>query len=119
MKTDLSPRERAVLDLAVQGYTDEMISRQLGIEVGTVNTYWVRLRGKLGHLSRTELVARYVQKNADETLAAAREEADFAKQDEAARSDGEARAQMELLDAAHEEILRLKRRLNELGFDHG
>lgn len=65
MKSELSARELAVLTLAVQGFTDEMIAKELGIECGTVNSYWVRIRGKLGNFSRTELVARFVQRNAD------------------------------------------------------
>ena len=65
MKSELSARELAVLTFAVQGYTDDMIANELGIECGTVNSYWVRIRGKLGNFSRTELVARYVQKKAD------------------------------------------------------
>ena len=69
MKNQLSDRELTVLTLAVQGFTDDMIARELGIERGTVNSYWVRIRGKMGNLSRTELVARYVQRCADLTLA--------------------------------------------------
>jgi len=65
LKYDLSGRELAVLTLAAQGYTDDMIANELGIQRGTVNSYWVRIRGKLGNLSRSELVGRFVQKNAD------------------------------------------------------
>ena len=65
MKTELSTRELAVLTFAADGYTDDMVARELGIQCGTVNSYWVRIRGKLGNLSRSELVARFVQKNAD------------------------------------------------------
>jgi len=65
VKSELSARELAVLTFAVQGFTDDMIANELGIECGTVNSYWVRIRGKLGNLSRTELVARFVQRNAD------------------------------------------------------
>jgi DNA-binding CsgD family transcriptional regulator len=65
LKTDLSDRELAVLTFAAQGYTDDMVAQELGIQCGTVNSYWVRIRGKLGNLSRSELVARFVQKNAD------------------------------------------------------
>jgi len=54
-----------VLTLAARGYTDDMVASELGIQCGTVNSYWVRIRGKLGNLSRSELVARFVQKNAD------------------------------------------------------
>ena len=65
LRTELSARELAVLTFASQGYTDEMISHELGIQTGTVNSYWVRIRGKLGNLSRSELVAHFVQRNAD------------------------------------------------------
>ncbi len=65
MKTDLSARELAVLNFAAKGYTDDMVASELGIQTGTVNSYWVRIRGKLGNLSRSELVAQFVQKNAD------------------------------------------------------
>lgn len=68
MKNRLSGRELEVLSLAVKGYTDDMIAQELGIECGTVNSYWVRIRGKMGNFSRTELVARFVQKNADVAL---------------------------------------------------
>ena len=54
-----------MLSYAAQGYTDEMVSHELGIKRGTVNSYWVRIRGKLGNLSRSELVARFVQENAN------------------------------------------------------
>lgn len=65
LKTELSTRELAVLTLAAHGCTDDMVASELGIQCGTVNSYWVRIRGKLGNLSRSELVARFVQKNAD------------------------------------------------------
>lgn len=65
LKTELSTRELAVLTFASQGYTDNMVANELGIQCGTVNSYWVRIRGKLGNLSRSELVAHFIQKNAD------------------------------------------------------
>jgi DNA-binding CsgD family transcriptional regulator len=65
MNRQLSTRERQVLELAAKGHTDDMIASELGIETGTVNSYWVRVRGKLGHLSRTHLVANFVQGQAD------------------------------------------------------
>lgn len=65
MKPKLSKREEQVLELAVKGKTDDMIAQSLGIERGTVNSYWVRIRGKHGHLSRTHLVANYVRAQGD------------------------------------------------------
>ena len=52
----LSVREREVVELAIDGCTDEQIAQALGISTSTVNSYWVRVRGKLGQLSRTEIV---------------------------------------------------------------
>jgi len=46
-----------VLNLAIDGRTDEQIAQSLGIRNATVNSYWVRIRGKIGYLSRTEMVS--------------------------------------------------------------
>lgn len=54
----LSPRENQILNFAIEGMTDQQIALQLGISTSTVNSYWVRIRGKVGHMSRTELVAQ-------------------------------------------------------------
>lgn len=101
MKSELSTRELSVLKLATQGFTDDMIARELNIERGTVNSYWVRIRGKLGHLSRTELVARYVQSNADAGFAETTDRVNA----EAAKRDSKNK---ELLDKANAEIDRLR-----------
>lgn len=60
----LSEREKEILDLAIQGLTDQQIGNKLDITASTVNSYWVRIRGKVGHLSRTELVSKIVQQRA-------------------------------------------------------
>jgi len=52
----LSPREREVLDLIAQGYTNQQMADQLGLSVKTVETYRSRLVEKLGLRSRAELV---------------------------------------------------------------
>jgi PAS domain S-box-containing protein len=57
----LSDRERQLLELARQGFTDQAIAKELEISVPTVATYWGRIRIKMGPLSRPELVAHYVQ----------------------------------------------------------
>jgi PAS domain S-box-containing protein len=54
---DLSQRETQLLLMAADGHTDYAISAKLGISVATVNSYWVRIRSKLGAQSRTEAVA--------------------------------------------------------------
>lgn len=57
----LSVREREIVDLAVEGHTDEQIGQLLDISTSTVNSYWVRIRGKLGQLSRTEVVSKFLR----------------------------------------------------------
>lgn len=56
-RSRLSGREDAILEAAIEGMTDIQIAGRLDISQSTVNSYWVRIRGKLGQLSRTELVA--------------------------------------------------------------
>lgn len=57
----LSVREREVVDLAIRGATDAGIAHELSLSVSTVNSYWVRVRGKVGQLSRTEIVSKMLQ----------------------------------------------------------
>ncbi len=62
-----------MLRLASQGLTDQSIAGELGLSLATVGTYWGRVRIKMGPLSRTELVARYLQEEADQALESLRE----------------------------------------------
>jgi DNA-binding CsgD family transcriptional regulator len=57
----LSAREREIVELAAMGKTDEQISQALGISPSTVNSYWVRVRGKVGQHGRTEIVSDYLR----------------------------------------------------------
>lgn len=66
--SELSPRETQLLQLASEGLTDQAISNQLAISLATIATYWGRIRIKFGPLSRTEIVAKYVQSQANEEL---------------------------------------------------
>ena len=52
----LSQREREVLELIAQGFTNQQIADHLGLSVKTVETYRARLVEKLGLQSRAELV---------------------------------------------------------------
>lgn len=65
---DLSPRETQLLLLASEGLTDNAISLKLGISVATVNSYWVRIRSKLGAQSRTEAVAMALRAQAEASM---------------------------------------------------
>jgi PAS domain S-box-containing protein len=57
----LSEREREILELSCDGYTDCGIANKLSISKGTVNTYWGRIRAKLGSRSRPELIALWIR----------------------------------------------------------
>jgi len=52
---DLSPREREVLRLLAEGYSNQQIADQLRVSVKTVETYRTRLRQKLGLKGRADL----------------------------------------------------------------
>ena len=54
LNPDLTPRELDVLDLLAQGYSNEQISKELGLAYQTVRNYVSRIYSKLGVHSRTE-----------------------------------------------------------------
>lgn len=64
----LSPRESEIVELAIQGLTNEGIAHQLGLSVGTVNTYWLRIRLKVGGVGRTDTVAKVIKDRAEKAL---------------------------------------------------
>ena len=51
----LSRREREVLQLLAQGYSNQQVAGQISVSVKTVETYRTRLRTKLGLKDRAEL----------------------------------------------------------------
>lgn len=92
-RSRLSQRESEVLDLATLGMTDQQIAQQLHLALSTVNSYWVRIRGKLGHFSRTELVASVLKSEAGERIASIQKQSDeferLASERESYRIEGE------------------------------
>jgi PAS domain S-box-containing protein len=56
LKVELTPREREIAALLVQGLTSKGIGRQLGISPRTVDVYRARLMRKVGASSTPELV---------------------------------------------------------------
>lgn len=66
--TELSPRESEIVDLAIQGLTNDAIAHKLELSVGTVNTYWLRIRLKVGGYGRTDSVARVIKDRAERAL---------------------------------------------------
>lgn len=71
MDIHLSPREEEVIQLSIQGLTNDGIAERLGISIGTVHTYWLRLRLKVGGSNRTDTVARVIGERAERALRAA------------------------------------------------
>jgi DNA-binding CsgD family transcriptional regulator len=67
---ELSPRESEIVELAIQGLTNEGIAAKLELSVGTVNTYWLRIRMKVGGVGRTDTVARVIKERAERALRA-------------------------------------------------
>ena len=58
----LSPREQEVLDSLSQGLLYKEISEKLGISYETVHTYIRRIYEKLQVRTRTEAVAKFLQR---------------------------------------------------------
>ena len=65
---DLSTREKEIVDLCVEGFTNEAIAHKLGVSVGTVNTYWLRIKLKVGGFGRTDTVAKIIRDRAETAL---------------------------------------------------
>ena len=64
----LSPREEEIIALCVEGLTNEGIAHKLNLSVGTVNTYWLRIKLKVGGFGRTDTVVRVVKDRAERAL---------------------------------------------------
>jgi DNA-binding NarL/FixJ family response regulator len=60
--TELSPRERSVLDGLAAGLAYKQIADQLGVSIHTVRNYIRRIYEKLHVCSRTEAVAKFLRK---------------------------------------------------------
>src|SRR6185437_2739036 len=60
---NLSPRERAVLDMLIHGFLYKEIAESLNISVRTVDTYIRRIYEKLHVRSRAQAVAKYMNRS--------------------------------------------------------
>jgi DNA-binding NarL/FixJ family response regulator len=59
----LTPRERQVLQLIVEGLTNRKIAERLGLSIKTVDTHRARLMNKLDISDLTTLVKFYLKRN--------------------------------------------------------
>jgi hypothetical protein len=58
-----------IVELCVEGLTNEQIAHRLNLSIGTVNTYWLRIKLKVGGLGKTDTVVKVIQERADQALA--------------------------------------------------
>jgi DNA-binding CsgD family transcriptional regulator len=65
---ELSPREQEIVELCVEGLTNDAIAHRLGLSVGTVNTYWLRIKLKVGGTGRTDTVVKIIRERAEKAL---------------------------------------------------
>jgi DNA-binding CsgD family transcriptional regulator len=102
----LSPREEEIVQLSIQGLTNEAIAQQLELSIGTVNTYWLRIRLKVGGTGRTDTVAKVITERAERALRDANVEHRELVEQVAQREHGilELRAALALLQLAMDQI---------------
>lgn len=103
---DLSPREEEVVALCVEGLTNDAIAQRLGLSVGTVNTYWLRIKLKVGGSGRTDTVVRIIKDRAERALREANVERKELAEIVADKEKGvlELRAALALLQLAMDQI---------------
>lgn len=65
---ELSHREEEIVELCVEGLTNDAIAHRLGLSVGTVNTYWLRIKLKVGGSGRTDTVVKVIKERAERAL---------------------------------------------------
>jgi two-component system, LuxR family, response regulator DctR len=66
MLASLTPREREILDLIVEGHYNKVIADRLGIAMRTVEVYRARIFEKMGVRSAVELAALLATRSRDE-----------------------------------------------------
>jgi DNA-binding NarL/FixJ family response regulator len=57
----LAPRERQVLSLIAQGFTQAQAATRMGVGQGTIDTYIKRIRAKLGPGNKADLTRRAIE----------------------------------------------------------
>lgn len=67
---ELSPREEEVVALCIEGLTNDAIAGRLGLSIGTVNTYWLRIKTKVGGGGRTDTVLKVIRERAERAVSA-------------------------------------------------
>ncbi len=68
MPSRLSRQEKKLVAAASDGKTDKESARLFAVAVGTIRTYWERIRRKLGTVNRTHSVAKEIRVENEEDL---------------------------------------------------
>ena len=63
----LTPRERAVVALAVLGRSNKLIAYELGLSLSSVGTYLQRAQRRLGVSSRAALIREFVRASSEQS----------------------------------------------------
>lgn len=100
-RIQLPGRESQVLELAARGFTDKHIALELGISQETVGTYWRRILLRFGAASRTEVVARMAEQEAQARIESAEAQNQALLNEIHARTEAQAKelAQRNLLES--------------------
>ena len=61
VKKKLSARELTVLKLSASGMTDKEIAEEFKVSLGTVHTYWTRIRAKSLGKTRAQIIANFIR----------------------------------------------------------
>lgn len=61
MPTPLSRQEKKLVAAAAEGKTDKESARLFEVAIGTIRTYWERIRLKLSTVNRTHSVAKEIR----------------------------------------------------------
>ena len=101
--TELSPREEEIVALCVEGLNNEEIADRLGLSVGTINSYWMRIKLKVGGSGRTDTVVRIVKDKIERDLRDCNEERELLAKTVAAH-ERNLRSAIALLDQAMDQF---------------
>lgn len=69
-KKPLSEREFEVLTLSSEGFTDKDVASKLSVSLGTIHTYWTRIRSKCDGRTRAEILVNHVKHSIMSNMAA-------------------------------------------------
>lgn len=70
----LTTREKSILQLACDGFSDKEIATKLELSHSTILTYWTRIREKMACRSRIAVITTYLRAESEERMQALRKQ---------------------------------------------